>query len=334
MKVLNDISLIDRKQWSSLVNRSPVASVFQTPEFFDFLVEFGTYEAKVTGVEEEGVLKGVTVSWILAEGKGLKKRCTLRAIVNGGPLLDENISEEALRLLLNSTIAALKHHCVYIETRNFNDYSRWKTVFEACGFSYQPHCNFHIDTTDIETVEANMGKSRRRDIRYTLREGAMAVEASSAEEVEVFYGILQALYKEKVKRPLFPLVFFHQLLEKPFAHLMLVKYQEKVVGGSLCLELDGRTMYEWFVCGKDHEWNNVHPSELATYEAISLAVRHGCQRFDMMGAGEPDKAYGVRDFKAHFGGVLVEHGRFLHRCKPLIYKVGEFVIKNNIKIAL
>lgn len=327
MKLLNDISLIDRQQWTALVDRSPVASIFQSPDLFDFFVLTGLYGTTVVGVEEEDVLMGVMVCLIQAEGKGLKKRFTSRAIINGGPLLDENISDEALSMLLKATVKELKHRCVYIETRNFNDYSRWRAVFEASGFSYKPHNNFHIDTTNHEIVDGNLGKSRHRDIKYTLREGAVAVEGTTSAEVEAFYEILQTLYREKVKRPLFPVEFFHQIMRLPFAHLVLVKYLDEVVGGSLCLELKGRTMYEWFVCGRDHEWRNVHPSELATYEAICLAASHGCKCFDMMGAGEPGKAYGVRDFKAHFGGVLVEHGRFLYKCHPLIYKAGELAIK-------
>lgn len=327
MKLLNDISLIDRQQWTALVDRSPVASIFQSPDLFDFFVLTDLYGTTVVGVEEEGVLKGMMVCLIQAEGKGLKKRLTSRAIINGGPLLDESISDEALSTLLKATVKELKHRCVYIETRNFNDYSRWRAMFEASGFSYKLHNNFHVDTTNNEIVDGNMGKSRRRDIKYTLREGAFAVEATTSAEVEAFYEILQTLYREKVKRPLFPVEFFHQIMRLPFAHLVLVKYLDEVVGGSLCLELKGRTMYEWFVCGRDHEWRNVHPSELATYEAICLAASHGCKCFDMMGAGEPGKAYGVRDFKAHFGGVLVEHGRFLYKCHPLIYKAGELAIK-------
>lgn len=327
MKLLNDISLIDRWQWTALVDRSPVSSIFQSPELLDFFDSTGLYRTKVFGVEEDGVLKGIGACLIQTEGKGIKKRLTSRAIINGGLLLDESISEDALTMLLKAIVKELKHSCVYIETRNFNDYSRWKDVFEACGFSYKPHNNFHVDTTSFEKVDGNMGKSRRRDIKYTFREGAVAVEATTSAEVDAFYEILQTLYREKIKRPLFPVVFFRQIMRMPFAHLVLVKYLDEVVGGSLCLELKGRTMYEWFVCGRDHEWRNVHPSELATYEAIRMAVSHGCQCFDMMGAGEPGKAYGVRVFKAHFGGVLVEHGRFLYKCHPLVYKAGEVVVK-------
>lgn len=47
----------------------------------------------------------------------------------------------------------------------------------------------------------------------------------------------------------------------------------------------------------------------------------------MMGAGEPGVPYGVRDFKAEFGGQLVEHGRFIHICKPMLYRIGKLGVK-------
>ena len=47
----------------------------------------------------------------------------------------------------------------------------------------------------------------------------------------------------------------------------------------------------------------------------------------MMGAGKPDDGYGVRDFKAKFGGQLVEHGRFLHVMNPLLYNIGKLGVK-------
>ena len=47
----------------------------------------------------------------------------------------------------------------------------------------------------------------------------------------------------------------------------------------------------------------------------------------MMGAGKPDDDYVVRDFKAKFGGQLVEHGRFLHVLNPLFYNIGKIGVK-------
>jgi lipid II:glycine glycyltransferase (peptidoglycan interpeptide bridge formation enzyme) len=47
----------------------------------------------------------------------------------------------------------------------------------------------------------------------------------------------------------------------------------------------------------------------------------------MMGAGKPEETYGVRDFKARFGGELVEHGRYLCVRKPLLYWLGKMGVK-------
>ena len=42
-----------------------------------------------------------------------------------------------------------------------------------------------------------------------------------------------------------------------------------------------------------------------------------------MGAGKPNESYGVRDFKAKFGGQLVEHGRFLLILNHVLYQIGK-----------
>ena len=52
----------------------------------------------------------------------------------------------------------------------------------------------------------------------------------------------------------------------------------------------------------------------------------------MMGAGKPDEEYGVRDFKAEFGGELVEHGRFLCITKSVLYQIGVIGINTLKKI--
>lgn len=325
MKLLTDISLINRQQWESLSDRSPVASVFQTPAFYDFYSQLGLYEISVVGVEEQGALMGLAVCLLQAEGKGLKKRLTTRAIVNGGPLLDENISNEALQSLLDSVVSGLKHRCVYIETRNLNDYSRWRSVFEACGFNYQPHYNFHIDTSEKE-VEKRFDKSRRKRIRQSMERGAELDEDASG--LPSFYEILSDLYNNKVHKPLPPYCLFEELLKNDLAKYFFVKSPDgKVIGGQLILMLGSRVAYAWYCCGLDQEYRDLHPSIMANYAAIRYAADNGFQRFDMMGAGAPgDGGYGVRDFKAQFGGTLVEHGRFLFTCRPLVYKMGKMVI--------
>ena len=47
----------------------------------------------------------------------------------------------------------------------------------------------------------------------------------------------------------------------------------------------------------------------------------------MMGAGKPDEDYGVRDFKAKFGGELLEHGRYLKIHHSFLYNTGKKVVE-------
>ncbi len=85
-------------------------------------------------------------------------------------------------------------------------------------------------------------------------------------------------------------------------------------------------VYEWFECGMNAQYKEQYPSVCATYAGMRYAAEHGIARYDMMGAGEPGVPYGVRDFKAEFGGRMVEHGRFLQVAKPGLYAIGKFAI--------
>lgn len=324
MKLLTNLSLINREQWEELVNRSSVATVFQTPAICDFYASGDSACLRVVGVEENDTLKGVAVCTILSEGGGLKKRLTSRAVINGGPLLADDISSEALTRLLQLIVSEVAGDCVYVETRNYNDYSCWKNVFEACGFDYDPHYNFHIDTSDKE-VERRFDKSRRKRIRKALESGATI--SDDLIHLPAFYEILSDLYRTKVRKPLPAFKVFSQLAETPMAKYFFVLNPEgKTIGGQLMLTLDQRVAYAWYCCGLDQEYRDLHPSIMANYAAIRYAADNGFQRFDMMGAGKPGDKYGVREFKAQFGGDLVEHGRFLHVNCRIVYSLGKLYV--------
>lgn len=317
-------------------------------------------------------LVGVCVGYVTVEKSAFKQFLTRRAIIIGGPCLADDATNEEVIALLEavkkeaslqlssggkrdtaqepSHLGCFKGRLcslllgrdgvgspIYIESRNFNDYSRWKDAFAAAGFDYMPHLNFHVDTSSVEVVEANLGKSRKRDIRTTIREGVsiksiydLRFQISDLERerlVREYYEILSCLYKTKVKTPLFPVKFFLELSKQKDARFLLTELNGKVIGGTVCVMQEGKCLYEWFACGEDGVYPHVFPSCYATYAGIRYAAEHGCARFDMMGAGKPDEAYGVRDFKAKFGGKEVEHGRFVCITKPLLYKIGVLGVK-------
>ena len=328
MPKVTTVEEINSRAWDALAKASSVTSWFQTREAYDFFGGLSFLETFAFGVEDEGALKGVVVGYIQKDGGRLKRFFSRRAIILGGPLLADEISDEELALLLKTLKEQLKRKAIYIETRNFNNYGRWRLAFEQCGFAYEPHYDIWVDTSSADVVNVNLGKSRKRDIRVSLRDGATVVVRPTMEQVKEYYAILSNLYRNKVKTPLFPLEFFEKLYDLPSSMFLFVEYGGKIVGGTVCVGLNGKALYEMYACGQDGVNKNIFPSELATYAGLQYASDHGFPRFDMMGAGRPDDGgYGVRDFKLKFGGELVEFGRYIHVCNRLLFGVGKMGVK-------
>lgn len=328
MTVIADINSINVEAWQYLTERSVHATWFQTKGAYDFFDAVDETEPFVLAIERaDNHYAGLVTGYITKEKLRFKQFFTRRAIIVGGPLLANDITEQELSELLCSLKDMLKRKAIYIETRNFSDYGSYKQCFENAGFKYVPHLNFRVNTQSTEIVESNIGKNRKRDIRASLRSGAMIVQNPTKEQVEQFYQLLKRLYKEKIHLPLFSWQVFEKLYEHDDCRFLLVEYGEKIIGGTMLMCLQGKAVYEWFVCGEDGQYKNIFPSSVATYAGLQYAAANGYPLFDMMGAGTPDKAYGVRDFKARFGGELVEYGRFLNVRNQLLYNIGKFGVK-------
>lgn len=298
--------------------------LFQSEEYYSFLEKTGFLEPFRYTVSRSGEEAGVFQGYIQKDGGRLKQSLSRRAIVNGGPYWAKDLSPEEKLELLQKAVRGIKNRAIYLETRNFRDYSEDSDVFEKAGFVYEPHYDFIVDTSSAEMVDAKMGKSRKRDVKTSLKNGAALVEQPTVEDVKAFYAVLRDLYETRVKTPLFPLGFFELLFETPFSKFILVRYNGEIVGGTVCV-FDDEAVYEWFACGRDGVYKNIYPSTVATYHGILFAAENGFKRFDMMGAGAPgDGGYGVRDFKAKFGGELVEYGRYKFISKPLLYRIGKW----------
>ena len=322
--------------WQKLVDESPYATWFQTQEAYQF---YAANKQEMTpfacGVEREGELRAVCVGYVTKERSRIKQFYTRRAIIIGGPLIADSANEDDIARMLytirqpevlitvSSFCPTWRNFPIYIETRNFNDYSRWREVFEASGFAYQPHLNIQVACNEAHT----MSEQRRRQVKKAISNGAIISDAQTEQEIHDWYEILYNLYSEKVRTPLFSVEFFLEFYRKGWGKYLLVKHEDKVIGGMMCPVLKGRAIYEWYVCGLDEEYREQYPSVMATYAAIEYAKKSKIEMFDFMGAGKPNIPYGVRDFKMEFGGKLVEYGRFLYIRNPFLYKIGKLGVK-------
>lgn len=327
MKILT-YNEIDKKQWLELIEASATATWFQTDEAYRFYASVSEMIPFATAVEHNGKLRAVCVGYTTKETHTIKQYLTCRAIIIGGPLLADDATDEEVAALLKavtntSRLSPFASRPIYIESRNFHDYSKWKTIFEQSGFAYQPHYDIHVRCH----AQHQVSERRQRELKRALKNGAEICEAQSEQEIRDWYQILQQLYREKVRTPLFSEELFLHFYRNGVGKYLLVQYQGKVIGGMMCPVLEGRAIYEWYVCGLDEEYRDHYPSVVATYAAIEYAKQNNIPLFDFMGAGTPDIPYGVRDFKMEFGGELVEYGRFLCIRKPLLYRIGKMGVK-------
>lgn len=318
---------IDKLEWQALLERSSTPTYFQSPECYAFYASLSFLEPFVFGVLEDERLVGILCGYVIADGGVVKRYFSRRAIVPGGVLLDSTIRMESLHELLAYAVVELEKKAIYLELRNYVDYSQYRTVFESAGFVYTAHLNYRVATSDISIVHTALSKSKQRQLKIAKQAGVTWTETSSPTDITAFYHCLQQLYRTKVRKPLFPIEFFEQLVLQPNGKLLVIKQHEKVIGGMACVMLPGKVVYEWFVCGDETE-KGVYPSVMATWAGIEYAAQQGITIFDFMGAGKPDAEYGVREFKSKFGGEMVEYGRFVRVFKPRLYGLGRFVVNS------
>ena len=327
MIIHTSVSEINPTQWDELVEKSPTATFFQTRTCFDFYSSLSFLKPFIVGISENDVLVGILCGYIIADGNVVKRFFSRRAIVPGGVLLAPDVSVQAVKQLLDKAKKELANKAIYLELRNYNDYTPFRSAIEDAGFEYRPHLNFHVATPDAVSAFNQLNSGKQRQINQTFKAGASIVEPAGDNEIEEFYTLLKRLYTTKIKLPLFPLEFFIKLYKSRSSRFLLVKYEGRITGGIVCVLFKDKVVYEWFVCGDDGCGKNVYSSVLATWAGIEYAATNGYARFDFMGAGKPDEGYGVREFKSKFGGELLEYGRFIHIADILLYTIGKKAIE-------
>jgi|ERR1035437_6315391 lipid II:glycine glycyltransferase (peptidoglycan interpeptide bridge formation enzyme) len=317
---------ISPEGWNTIIAISPYSSVFQTPLFYELCNEVPGISAEAFALEEDNNLKALCVVTLLKE-PGIKGYFSRRAIIYGGPVLKEKDGEYCLEYLITSITNEFTRKSIYIEIRNQNNYGTFKDVFLRNGWGYIPYQNFQVDCGDKIQLYNKLSNNRKREIKKAINSGVTIKEAEDISEINEFYFILQKLYNQKIKKPLFSKIFFEKIFNKGFGKYFLVIYKNKIIGGIICPILKGRCIYEFYLCGLDEEYKEQYPSTMATWAAMEFANNNHIPIFDFMGAGIKGLDYGVRDYKSRFGGELVEYGRYIKITNPLLYKIGRFALK-------
>ncbi len=324
MRIVLDYD-IPVKDWNDFFCGNEFATPFQSYDFYSLVNFSPSLSAYAAAVYDAGRIHALAVI-TLQRSSGFYAFFSRRAVIYGGPLAEAG-NPEALDHLIGHITSALRGRVIYTETRNLSDYSCFKHIFKKYGWEYVPYLNFHLHTADRDKMIRGVSDSRLRQIKKAMSAGVSWRKAVSPDDVRAFYLILADLYRKKIRKPLMPWDFFRLFFEKQTGVFLLVIYKDKVIGGIMCPVLEEKAIYEFYICGLDEEYNEQHPSIMATWAAMEYAAENKIPVFDFMGAGKPGEGYGVRDFKARFGGEIVEYGRFLKKMNPLLYRAGVLAIQ-------
>jgi serine/alanine adding enzyme len=317
---------IDRALWHKALD-SQYASPFQTPEYFDTINTIDGYNAQAFAYVDNNHIKALAVL-VLYKEKGIKSFFSRRAIVYGGPLICEATYEEYETLLLEIK-RRLSGKAIYIEIRNYFDYSSFKDLYGKLKWEYLPYVNVQMDLQEVtkETLQKKFKYNRRREIKQSLENNATYCVTKDMAEAREIYNILEELYKERVKLPIPPFHFFEKQIEAGIIKVFAVKHDGKIIGGSYCPVLENGNIYTFYYCGIRNYHNKIFSTHLAVLAAMEYAIEKNIGHFDFMGAGLKDEKYGVRSYKKAFGGELVEHGRYVKILSPGLYKLGKIGLK-------
>jgi serine/alanine adding enzyme len=308
------VQSLDPDKWRDFVASHPNGQVFHTPEMYEVFANAKRHDPKLWAtVDRDGKVLSLMQPIYVSTFDGLLGRFTARSIAYGSVLyLAGPEGLKALAKMLSTYRRRMAGPVLFTELRNLSDLDGAREVVEQCGFAYEEHLNYLIDLQrPAEEILQSIGSRTRKNLRHALRQGKVLVEeVSDRQKLGVVYDLLQSTY-ENARLPLADRSLFDSAFDFLYPKGMVRYTLATVDSAPAAVSVDllyKDVMYGWYG-GTDRAYNSFLPNELLTWHLLEWGATHGYRVYDFGGAGKPDEHYGVRDFKAKFGGKLVSYGR-------------------------
>ena len=307
--------------WRAFVRDHPQGGVFQTPEMFEVYRSTKRYAPGLWAATDEGRVLALMMPVRIALMDGLGRHFTTRAIVSGGILCSETAEgRQALQELLHQYTRRERNLSLFTEVRNDCSTDGLGPVLVAAGFEYEDHLNYLIKLEACpENVFARIGPRTRKHIRQAVkRREVRVVEVTDRSQIPACYELLEHAYRN-ARVPLADMSLFYStfdcLVPKGMARFTLAYVGDAPAAVSIDL-LYKDVIYGWYG-GMDRSFIAQVPNEVLMWNILEWGCRNNYRVYDFGGAGKPNEKYGVRDFKAKFGGELVCFGRHTWVPRPM-----------------
>ncbi len=310
---LEIVQSLPEDQWRAYVDQHPHGSIFHTPDMYAVYQRAHGYQPELWAALEQGRILALMTPVNVCLSNSPLRYLTSRSIVYGGVLCEDTpAGQAALAELLHAYQSDAARKALFTEIRNLVHTETLQPILHQAGFRFEDHLNYwiNLDRPTAEIFES-IGQRTRRNLRRGLRRGLVTVEAMTQRELmPVCYQLMQRVY-QNAHVPLADISLFYAaydlLCPKKMIHFSLARFEDQPVAVSV--ELSYRhVLFGWF-SGLDRSYSAYVPNELLMWYILEWGAKRGYRLFDFGGAGKPDERYGVRDFKAKFGGELVNLGR-------------------------
>lgn len=305
---------LDERLWREFVDNHSQGNIFHTPEMFQVFAHAKGHQPTLwAAVSSTGRVLALLLPVRITLLNGWLRHFAARALVYGSVLCVPGAEgQEALAKLLRTYAQEVDGRPLFTELRNLSNLEAVQPTLRENRFVFEDHLDYLIDLKrPPEAIFQGVGRRTRKNIRRELRRNEVVVaEAKEREQVAACYDLLRRTYRAArvplVDRSLFEAAF-DLLYPKNMVRFTLAHVGQTPVAASVEL-LYKDIAYGWYG-GMDRAYRSYMPNDLLTWHILQWGAENGYATYDFGGAGKPDEDYGVRTFKAKFGGELVCFGR-------------------------
>ena len=227
---------------------------------------------------------------------------------------DTKIKEYQFNQMLSVLTKQVTKKCFLIEFRNLQN-----ALFGYKAFRQNNYVPIHWlrihNSLHSKPPKERLNPARKRQIRKALLNEVSVSTVQSEEEVREFAKILRKNYSYKIRKHFPNINFFIQVIrsngEKKNGEIFLVKYKEKIIGGSVCVFSEGDA-YLWFSGGLRKRYPLQYPGIMAVWGALTYSYKNGYKHMEFMDVGLPFLKHGYRTFVLYFGGKQIGTRRWFH----------------------
>jgi hypothetical protein len=331
IQIVNNLS---EEKWRRFVNDHPEGNIFHTPEMFKIFELTKGYQPQLWAAISDKKVLALFLPVEISLINGILHRLTTRSVAYGGVICRSTPEgKSALGQLLENYTKKVKKKSLFTELRNLTNLGELQPILNRYGFVYEDYLNYLIKLNrSADFVFQNIGRRTRKHIRRELRRNKVNISVVKEEkQLAACYDLLLKTYRfarvPLADRSLFDAAF------KFLSPAKMIRFTAAYIDRTpIAVSVDliyKDVIFGWFG-GMDRSFASYMPNELIMWDVLKWGSENGFRIYDFGGAGKPGEKYGVRDFKAKFGGELVCFGRNSYIHSPFflnLSKIGYGILR-------